>query len=90
MTSAARLSLHVPEPSVRPGGKPDFSHVGFAPAGEAPRPPIDADPADFRDLAYTLIRVLDDEGDAVGPVGRGAAGRRSAPGPARHDADARL
>ena len=34
MTSAARLSLHVPEPSVRPGGSPDFSHVGIAEAGE--------------------------------------------------------
>ena len=67
MPSAARLSLHVPEPSVRPGGKPDFSHVGFAPAGEARRPPIDADPAEFRDLAYSLIRVLDDAGAAVGP-----------------------
>jgi len=67
MPSAARLSLHVPEPSVRPGGKPDFSHVGFAPAGEARRPPVDADPAEFRDLAYSLIRVLDDAGAAVGP-----------------------
>ena len=44
MSFAVRLSLHVPEPSVRPGGKPDFSHVGFAPAGEARRPPVDADP----------------------------------------------
>ena len=61
------LSLHVPEPSVRPGGNPDFSHVGFAPAGEARRPPVDADPAEFRDLAYSLIRVLDDDGEAVGP-----------------------
>jgi len=67
MPSAVRLSLHVPEPSVRPGGRPDFSHVGFAPAGQARRPPIDADPADIRDLAYSLIRVLDDEGEAVGP-----------------------
>ena len=67
MPSAVRLSLHVPEPSVRPGGRPDFSHVGFAPAGEARRPPIDVDPADIRDLAYSLIRVLDDEGAALGP-----------------------
>ncbi len=67
MPSAARLSLHVPEPSVRPGGKPDFSHVGFAPAGEARRPPVDVDPAEIRDLAYSLIRVIDDNGEAVGP-----------------------
>jgi 2-oxoisovalerate dehydrogenase E1 component alpha subunit len=63
----SRLSLHVPEPSVRPGGKPDFSHVGFADAGAARRPPIDVDPSDIRDLAYSLIRVIDDHGDAVGP-----------------------
>jgi 2-oxoisovalerate dehydrogenase E1 component alpha subunit len=63
----SRLSLHVPEPSVRPGGKPDFSHVGFADAGAARRPPVDVDPSDIRDLAYSLIRVIDDHGDAVGP-----------------------
>jgi 2-oxoisovalerate dehydrogenase E1 component alpha subunit len=67
MPSAAHLSFHVPEPTVRPGGKPDFSRVGFARAGEARRPPIDVDPAEIRDLAYSLIRVLDDEGKPVGP-----------------------
>jgi len=67
MTAAGHLSLHVPEPSVRPGGKPDFSHVGFAPAGAARRPPVDVDPTEIRDLAYSLIRVIDDEGEAVGP-----------------------
>ena len=67
MADASRLSLHVPEPSVRPGGQADFSHVGIAPAGEARRPPIDVDAAEIRDLAYTLIRVMDDEGEAVGP-----------------------
>ena len=66
MTSAARLSLHVPEPTVRPGGKPDFSHVGIAEAGEVPRPQTDVNPSEIRDFAYTMIRVLDDNGDAVG------------------------
>src|SRR6202789_64647 len=66
MTSAARLSLHVPEPSVRPGGSPDFSHVGIAEAGEVPRPPIDVSPSDIRNFAYTMIRALDDQGEAVG------------------------
>ncbi len=61
-----RLSLHVPEPSVRPGGKPDFGHVDVPEAGEAPRPPIDVAPGDIRDFAYSMIRVLDDNGDAVG------------------------
>src|ERR1700729_3371056 len=66
MTSAARLSLHVPEPPVRPGGRPDFSHVGIAEAGEVPRPAIDVSPSDIRNFAYTMIRALDDQGEAVG------------------------
>src|SRR5271166_1732236 len=60
------LTLHVPEPSVRPGGRPDFSHVVVPKAGEVPRPPIDVAPGDIRDFAYTMIRVLDDKGEAVG------------------------
>ena len=63
---AARLSLHVPEPTVRPGGRPDFSHVSVPEAGEVPRPPIDVDPGEIRDFAYTMIRVLDDKGEAIG------------------------
>jgi 2-oxoisovalerate dehydrogenase E1 component alpha subunit len=66
MMTAARLSLHVPEPSVRPGGRPDFSHVAISEAGEVPRPPIDVAPSEIRDFAYALIRVLDDKGAAVG------------------------
>ncbi len=61
-----RLSLHVPEPTVRPGGRPDFSHVSVPEAGEAPRPPLDVAPGEIRDFAYSMIRVLDDKGDAVG------------------------
>ena len=35
-------------------------------AGEVPRPPIDVNPSEIRDFAYTMIRVLDDKGEAVG------------------------
>src|SRR5271165_3588825 len=63
---SARLSLHVPEPTVRPGGRPDFSHVSVPEAGEVPRPPVDVNPSEIRDFAYTMIRVLDDQGEAVG------------------------
>ena len=62
-----RLSLHVPEPAVRPGGKPDFSNVPIAEAGSVPRPPVDVDPRDIRDLAFSIIRVLNRKGEAVGP-----------------------
>ena len=61
------LSLHVPEPAVRPGGKPDFSNVPIPEAGSVPRPEIDVDPRDIRDLAFSIIRVLNREGEAVGP-----------------------
>ncbi len=61
------LSLHVPEPKFRPGDAVDFAAVEVPPAGAQPRPDTAADPASFHDLSYTLIRVLDDSGQAVGP-----------------------
>jgi 2-oxoisovalerate dehydrogenase E1 component alpha subunit len=67
MTDETRLSLHVPEPAVRPGGQPDFSNVKIPKAGSVPRPEIDAPPESMRDLAYSIIRVLNREGEAVGP-----------------------
>jgi 2-oxoisovalerate dehydrogenase E1 component alpha subunit len=67
MNDHAPLSLHVPEPAVRPGGKPDFSSVNIPSAGSVPRPEIDVDPESIRDLAFSIIRVLKREGEAVGP-----------------------
>lgn len=61
------LSLHVPEPEVRPGDTPDFSSVEIPKAGELRRPEIDADPESMRDLAFGIIRVLNRNGEAVGP-----------------------
>ncbi len=67
MSLHAPLHLHVPEPTGRPGHKTDFSYLHLSPAGEVRRPPIDVAPVDTSDLAYTLVRVLDDDGNAVGP-----------------------
>jgi 2-oxoisovalerate dehydrogenase E1 component alpha subunit len=61
------LRFHVPEPAVRPGDTPDFSNVVVPEAGSVRRPAIDADPESIRDLAYSIIRVLDRDGAAVGP-----------------------
>jgi 2-oxoisovalerate dehydrogenase E1 component alpha subunit len=58
--------LHVPEPPVRPGKEGAYD-VRFSPAGEARKPKLDAHPAEIRDLAYALVRVLDDDGVARGP-----------------------
>ena len=67
MTDYAPLTLHVPEPAVRPGGTPDFSSVRIPRAGSVARPEVDADPESIRDLAYSIIRVLNRDGEAVGP-----------------------
>lgn len=62
-----RLTLHIPEARFRPGDTPDFSYLQIPPAGEAMRPPVDAKASQTRELAYGLVRVLDDDGKAVGP-----------------------
>jgi 2-oxoisovalerate dehydrogenase E1 component alpha subunit len=61
------LRLHVPEPSGRPGHATDFSYLRLAPAGAARRPQLQVRPEDTADLAASLVRVLDDEGRALGP-----------------------
>jgi 2-oxoisovalerate dehydrogenase E1 component alpha subunit len=61
------LRLHVPEPTGRPGQATDFSYLHLSPAGAVRRPNLDASPASTADLAFTLVRVLDDDGQAVGP-----------------------
>jgi len=61
------LSLHVPEPRFRPGDPVDFAAVDIPAAGATRRPDSAAPASGFTDLAYALVRVLDDEGRAVGP-----------------------
>jgi 2-oxoisovalerate dehydrogenase E1 component alpha subunit len=61
------LRLHVPEPSGRPGRETDFSYLRLSPAGAVRKPALDTAPAETADLADALVRVLDDEGRAVGP-----------------------
>lgn len=66
MKNKTPLSLHVPAPKCRPGDAPAFD-AALPKAGEAPRPDVSVEAKDTHDLAWTLIRVLDDEGRAVGP-----------------------
>ncbi|MES2096730.1 MAG: thiamine pyrophosphate-dependent enzyme [Pseudomonadota bacterium] len=61
------LTLHVPEPKFRPGDTVDFAAVDVPAAGAARRPDTADKALDFADLAYSMIRVLDEEGRAVGP-----------------------
>ncbi len=60
------LALHVPEPPFRPGDTPDFSSIKVPAAGEAPRPDIAAEAEATFPLVTHLVRVLDDNGVAVG------------------------
>ncbi|MGK6318647.1 3-methyl-2-oxobutanoate dehydrogenase (2-methylpropanoyl-transferring) subunit alpha [Sphingomonas sp. DT-204] len=62
-----RLSLHVPEPRFRPGDEADFADVAVPPAGAARRPDTSEKADGFHELAYGLVRVLDESGQAVGP-----------------------
>jgi 2-oxoisovalerate dehydrogenase E1 component alpha subunit len=61
------LSLHVPQPKFRPGDTPDFSGEKIPEAGAVPRPPVDADPKDMQEHAFSIIRVMNKDGEAVGP-----------------------
>ncbi|KQM67736.1 2-oxoisovalerate dehydrogenase [Sphingomonas sp. Leaf17] len=60
------LTLHVPEPRFRPGDEADFVAVEVPAAGLSRRPDTAEPAADFHDLSYGLIRVLDDANQAVG------------------------
>jgi 2-oxoisovalerate dehydrogenase E1 component alpha subunit len=66
-TNIPPLSLYVPEPPARPGEEADFSHIDVLPAGVTPRPDTVVKPDAMRDHAFGLVRVLDDDGKAVGP-----------------------
>lgn len=60
------LSLQFAEPPVRPGDKADFSWLGIPEVDAVRCPPVDCPADEMRDLAFGLIRVLDDDGKALG------------------------
>ena len=60
------LKFHVPEPEFRPGDQPDFSGLKLPKAGAVKRPKVNVKAESIRDLAYTIIRVMTREGEAVG------------------------
>jgi 2-oxoisovalerate dehydrogenase E1 component alpha subunit len=67
MDGDVRLDLYIPEPKFRPGDEPDFSYLALPAAGSVPRPELTTSIRELDPFAYTLIRVLDDHGQAVGP-----------------------
>ncbi len=64
---AKKSRLHIPSPSARPGDKPDFSYLNLSPAGSVDKPAVEARTRDIEHLSYKLVRVLDDDHQAVGP-----------------------
>ncbi|MFM2409360.1 MAG: hypothetical protein RL481_188 [Pseudomonadota bacterium] len=65
-SNLAPLRLHVPEPKFRPGDEADFSDVVVPPVDSIARPDEASTPASIQPLAYGLVRVLDDDGEAKG------------------------
>ena len=60
------LELHVPEPPFRPGDPVDYSFLEIPPAGAFPRPDEACATEETHPLCHGLIRVLDDNHQAVG------------------------
>ena len=67
MSQYPPLSLHIPAPHARPGEKPDFSQLAVPAAGAARRPDVLTPEPEMRDMPYGLVRVLDEQGAAMGP-----------------------
>ncbi len=63
--SPAKLTF--PQPLARPGDSPDFSLLDIPKAGLLDVPDLAVDAQGTRDYANGLIRVLDDDGQAIGP-----------------------
>jgi len=59
--------LHVPRPPARPGQKPDFSYVNISAPGAVARPDTRAPALEIESLGTEMVRVLDEQGQAVGP-----------------------
>lgn len=58
--------LHIPHAPFRPGEEPDYSNINLPKAGELERPQELINAAATRDLSYGMIRVLDENHQAVG------------------------
>ena len=65
--NAEPLRLHIPEPPARPGENPDFGNVAIPPVGAQPRPDEACPAVVTHPLCHDLIRVLDNDGMAIGP-----------------------
>ena len=65
MGEEKETQMHVPVPPHREGGT-SFPSPHDIPAGHHAKPAIDCEGAETRDMAYGLVRVLNDDDEAVG------------------------
>jgi 2-oxoisovalerate dehydrogenase E1 component alpha subunit len=59
--------LHIPQPPHRLGQETSFCNTHLSAPGEVANPDVATPASGLRDHAFKLIRVLDDQGAAVGP-----------------------
>ncbi len=62
----APLKLHIPEPKFRPGDAADFTDIIVPAVDEISIPDESVHPSKIHDLAFGLVRVLDDNNQATG------------------------
>ena len=67
MPDDARPRITIPEPDFRPGDEPDFSNVTIPEAGAVTLPPLNVEARRLRNHAFSIIRILRRDGEAVGP-----------------------
>ena len=67
MTTRYQSKLHIPDAPVRPGERPDYSFLKIPLPSDSYRPEPLAELESMRELAYGLVRVIDDQGKAGGP-----------------------
>lgn len=67
MSDPYNSKLYIPEARFRPGETPDYSFLDIPAPEDSFKPTVLADPGDTRELAYGLVRVLDDDHQAKGP-----------------------
>ena len=90
------MADYAPAEASRAGtGGPARRHARFLERADPPgrlgrAARVDAEPEAIRDLAYSIIRVLNRDGEAVGPWAGLLERRRIARRPAQHDDAARL
>ncbi|MGB5133511.1 MAG: thiamine pyrophosphate-dependent enzyme [Steroidobacteraceae bacterium] len=67
VSMVTKSRLHVPKTPARPGDAPDFSYLELSAAGAVKRPETSARVRDIQSLSDELVRVLDEQHQAVGP-----------------------